>query len=61
MNEVLKWHLEEEEEYKYFIRLSNGDCIGYDSAIEQYSLNNYWNVIDETEVVELIKKHGLLN
>lgn len=53
--EKSKWE-EDWEEGRYFRTLKNGDNIGYDEGFEEYSLNNYWNVISHEEANKLIKK-----
>lgn len=54
----LTWN-EDWEEGQYYITLKNGDNIGFDEDREEYSLNNYWNGIDEVEAKDLINKWGI--
>jgi hypothetical protein len=56
--EKSKWE-KDFEEGQYFLNLSNGDSLGFDENREEFSLNNYWNVIDDDEVTKLIKKWGI--
>jgi hypothetical protein len=50
---------EDWEEGRFFITLKNGDNIGFDADVEEYSLNNYWNTIGQDEAEELINKWGI--
>jgi hypothetical protein len=46
------------EEGQFYVWLKSGDCIGYDENREEFSLNNYWNVIDTNVVQSLLKRIG---
>jgi hypothetical protein len=49
---------QDREEGQFYVWLKNGDCIGYDEDREEFSLNNYWNVIDTNVVQSLLKRIG---
>jgi hypothetical protein len=49
---------QDREEGQFYVWLKNGDCIGYDQNREEFSLNNYWNVIDTNIVQSLLNRIG---
>lgn len=52
---IENWEQEWDDDKRYFIRLKNGDAIGYCFESEAFYLNNYYNEISYDEVMQLLK------
>jgi len=45
----------------YYCFLKDGSSIGYDSEMQQFSLEDYWNNISQNEADEMIQTIGYDN
>jgi hypothetical protein len=55
------WKLDDtaEDDELYFLRLANGECLGYHRDLEEFSYKNYWNSIETMEAMRLIHRIGV--
>lgn len=53
------WEQEWDDDTVYFIRLQNGDVIGYSFESECFYLNNLYNEISHNEAFEMLKLYNL--
>lgn len=55
------WKRDKDESNLYYCFLEDGSSIGYDSELQQFSLEDYWNKISQNEADEMIQTIGYYN